>query len=72
MVRQGKRGGMDVQNIRERRKILFKTYGVSGNCALLGYYAASGGEFLTDVSGQNIGPIFSDQEYKKQLPLFAT
>jgi len=28
------------------------------NCALLGCYAASSGKFLTDVSGQHIGPIF--------------
>jgi hypothetical protein len=53
-------------------KVLPKTYEVSENFALLGYYAASSGEFLTDVSGQHIGPIFRDKESKKQLPLLAT
>jgi hypothetical protein len=32
---------------------------VDENCALLGCYAASSGNFFTDVSGQHIGPIFS-------------
>jgi hypothetical protein len=48
-------------------KVLPKTYEVSENCALLRYYAASCGEFLTDVSGQHIGPIFRDQESKKAI-----
>jgi hypothetical protein len=44
-------------------------------CALLGCYAASCGNFFTDVSVQRIGPIFtgqeSEQERKKesQLPV---
>ena len=33
------------------------------NCALLGYYAASSGEFLTDVSGKPIGPVLKVQDY---------
>ena len=31
---------------------------VAENCALLCHYAASSGNFLADVSGQPIGPIF--------------
>jgi hypothetical protein len=31
---------------------------VHENCASLGYYAASSGNFYTDVSGLTIGPIF--------------
>ena len=31
-------------------------------CALLGCYAACSGQFLTDVSGQPVGPIFKGQE----------
>ena len=27
-------------------------------CDILGYYAASSGNYLTDLSGQRIGPIF--------------
>jgi len=34
------------------------------NCALLGYYAASSGNF-SDVSRQPIGPIFSGQESQR-------
>ena len=34
------------------------------NCALLGYYAASCGNF-SDVSGQPICPIFTGQESKR-------
>jgi len=30
------------------------------NCTLLGYYAASSGNFLPDVSVRNIGLIFKD------------
>jgi hypothetical protein len=30
-------------------------------CALLGYYAAYSGNFLTDVSGQPSGPIVKGQ-----------
>jgi hypothetical protein len=36
------------------------------NCALLDYYAASGCNFFTDVSGPPIGPICKGQESKKQ------
>jgi hypothetical protein len=32
-------------------------------CAFLGHYAAYSGNFLTDVSGQPIGPIFKGQEF---------
>jgi len=35
---------------------------VEANCALLGYYAASSGNFFTDLSGQPVGPIFKGQE----------
>jgi hypothetical protein len=35
---------------------------VDENRELLNYYAASCGNFLTDVSGQPIGPIFTGQE----------
>jgi len=35
---------------------------VAENCALLGYYAASRGQFLTHVSGQPVGPNFMGQE----------
>jgi hypothetical protein len=35
---------------------------VSVICALLGYYAACIGKFLTDVSEQPIGLIFSGKE----------
>ena len=30
---------------------------VAKNCAILGYYAASSGNFFTDISGQIIDPI---------------
>ena len=30
-----------------------------GNCALLGYYAASSGNSLSDVWGQSIGPFWT-------------
>jgi hypothetical protein len=36
-------------------------------CALLGYYAASSGKFLTDVSGQFIGPIFQAVENPREV-----
>ena len=40
--------------IQEREeKVLPKTYEVSENCDILGYYAASGGDFFTGVSGQS-------------------
>jgi hypothetical protein len=29
------------------------------NCVLLGHYAASSGNFLTDVSGKHTDPIFN-------------
>jgi hypothetical protein len=35
---------------------------VAENCAHLGYYAASRGQFLTHVSGQPVGPNFMGQE----------
>jgi len=35
---------------------------VDENCALLGYYAASSGKFLADVSGQP--PIFKEDSLK--------
>ena len=35
-------------------------------CATLGCYAASSGNFLTDVSGQPIGPILRVQESKRK------
>ena len=34
----------------------------SEDSAILGYYAASSGDFFTEVSGQLIGPIFKVQE----------
>jgi hypothetical protein len=37
---------------------------VEENCALPGYYAASSGQFLTEVSGQHIGPIFKGKNLK--------
>jgi hypothetical protein len=43
----------------------------SEDCALLSYYAASSGNFFTEVSGQPIGPIFRNQEsldYHYSLP----
>ena len=33
-----------------------------GNCALLGYYTASSGNSLTDVSGQSIGPFLTPED----------
>jgi hypothetical protein len=38
---------------------------VAENCALLGYYTASSGNFFTDVSGQRIGSIRRVQEFKR-------
>jgi hypothetical protein len=35
---------------------------VDENCAVLGYFAGSSGNLLTDVSGQHIGAIFNDQD----------
>jgi hypothetical protein len=35
---------------------------VFGNCALLGYYAACSGQFLTNVSVQSTGPIFKGRK----------
>jgi hypothetical protein len=36
------------------------------NCAVLDYHAS---RFITDVSGQPIGPIFRDQEQKRHLKM---
>jgi len=33
------------------------------NCALLGYYKMSHGNFFTDVSGQPISPIFKGKKF---------
>ena len=52
-------------------EVLHKTYELSEKCVLLAYYAASGGDFFTDVSRLLIGPIFRDQESKEKLPLLA-
>jgi hypothetical protein len=49
------------------------------NCTLLGCYAASNGDFLTDVSGQPIGPFLTPEDgtdrlsrnVDKKLPLLA-
>ena len=46
------------------------------NCAVVGYYAASNGNFLPTFTRQPIGPIFRGQESKsrnfgKKLPLLA-
>jgi hypothetical protein len=38
---------------------------VADNCALLGCYAASSGNFLHEVSGQTFGPIFRAKNPKK-------
>jgi len=35
------------------------------NCALMIYYAASSGNFLTEVLEQPVRPVFSGQESKK-------
>jgi hypothetical protein len=36
---------------------------VDENCVLMSYYAANSGKFLTDVSGQLIGPTFKGRSY---------
>jgi len=53
-----------------------KLYGAV-NCALLGYYAASSGNFLPTFLGQPIGNFFPasgfmNPEAGKKLPLLAT
>ena len=39
------------------------------NCTLLGYYAASCGNFFTDVSGQPVGPIYRGQGSRRMVSL---
>jgi hypothetical protein len=57
------------QTAKRNKKKTFKLCVISGfrweadeNCAKLGYYAASGGNNLTDVSWQPIGPTTKGQE----------
>jgi uncharacterized protein YqkB len=38
---------------------------VDENFAPLGYYAASSGNFLTDILRQTISPIFNSQEFDR-------
>jgi hypothetical protein len=38
---------------------------IGGNCAVVGCYAASSGQFLDDVSGQPIGPILRVPQSKR-------
>jgi hypothetical protein len=44
----------------------WRTWIVSENCALLGHYAKSSGNFL-DISGQPSGPNFKGRESKKMF-----
>jgi hypothetical protein len=58
MPKQIVKASMEGRNKTERRRTIWRDR-FERNCALLGYYAASSGNFLNDFSGQSIGPFLT-------------